>query len=247
MYIYICVLKTQIWFQTYQNLGSKIFRGPDTHHPIRGTLIGTKKYVLDKTKVYLTSTEQIYKNKQASFAFICTFKDIVKAFGGTWMEPEWARSCFIHPESKAYTLEQDESKSLSIPKIIQKLTDSTFFPTKYTVRAKAARQLHEIIGHPNDFVLCKSLDNANLLGTHLTSVEAKYAKIIIGQCIACQQGKMKAPSAPTSMSQPPLHVDIYPTPTSIVDDYVLMINVITTIFHQESFYITLIHAVLVEK
>jgi len=84
---------------------------------------------------------------------------------------------------------QDDSNSLSMPEIIQKLTDPTFFPTKHRVRAEVARELHEIIGHPNDFVLCKSLDNAKLLGTHITSVDVKNANIIIGHCIACQQGK----------------------------------------------------------
>ena len=51
----------------------------------------------------------------------------------------------------------------------------------------------------------------------------------MGPCCACQQGKMKALSAPTSMSQPPLtigakiHVDIYPIPTSIGgNNFILM-------------------------
>ena len=122
-----------------------------------GTLIGTKKkvLVLDQTKIKLISTEQIFKNKEASFAFmhehnlvlfndqvrlilratnrgdgsyVCISKDLVKAFGDTTHGPE-ARFCFIHPESKAYTL-QDESNSLSMHEITKKLTDPTFFPTK---------------------------------------------------------------------------------------------------------------------
>ena len=50
-------------------------------------------------------------------SYICTSKDLVKAFGDTTHGLE-AMSCFIHPESNAYTL-QDESNSLSMPKNLQ--------------------------------------------------------------------------------------------------------------------------------
>jgi hypothetical protein len=111
----------------------------------------------------------------------------------------------------------------------QLLAENTFFPTKDRVRARAARDLHNSIGHPNDHVLCKALDNSNLLGTHVTSLDVKNAAIIMGSCIACQQGKMRAPSAPTSISQPAasiganIHIDIYPIPTSIGgNNFILM-------------------------
>ena len=97
---------------------------------------------------------------------VCPSKDLVKAFADTTHGPE-ARSCFINPESKAHTLE------LSMVEIIQKYTDPKFFPIKDRVRSIAVRELHEIIGRPNDFVACKFLDIANLIGTHLTSVNVK--------------------------------------------------------------------------
>ena len=76
----------------------------------------------------------------------------------------------INPESKASTSDPDESNSLTMLNNIQKLTNPTFFLTKGRLRAKSARELHEIIGNQNDFVLCISLDDANLLSTFFQKI-----------------------------------------------------------------------------
>ena len=93
--------------------GVKDFFGTRHAQFYSGTLIGTKQkvFVMDQAKVNLISTEQIFKNKQASFAlinehnlllfndqvrpipratnpgdgsYICTSKDLVKACSDTW-------------------------------------------------------------------------------------------------------------------------------------------------------------------
>jgi hypothetical protein len=69
--------------------------------------------------------------------------------------------------------------------------------------------------------LAAALKNNNLEGTHLTAQDVRNAAAIYGPCIACLQGKMKAPREPTSTAPlataigEKIHCDILPIPTSI--------------------------------
>jgi hypothetical protein len=170
-------------------------------------------------------------------SYVCTSTALVKAFGDTSNTTN-AQFISIHdksPDTRAYTFNETSasapSNSLTLTEIVQGLTDPTFYPTKDRVRAKAAIELHAILGHPNDFVLFKALDNANLLWTNITAIDIKNASAILGACTACQQGKLRAPTAHTSTSQPSttiggnVHVDIYPIPTSIGGNNFILMSV----------------------
>jgi hypothetical protein len=60
-------------------------------------------------------------------------------------------------------------------------------------RAVEARDLHNRMSHPSDKVLIRALDNGNIKNTELTSQDVRNALQLLGPCVPCLQGKMRAP------------------------------------------------------
>ena len=79
------------------------------------------------------------------------------------------------------------------------------FTREQIIRAKEARHLHSRLGHPSDSSLCMMLDNGGLIGTHLTSVDVRNGRAILGPCEACIIGKRRNPSLYNSLSAPATH------------------------------------------
>jgi hypothetical protein len=89
-------------------------------------------------------------------------------------------------------------------------------------RAKEAQLLCGQFGHPGPKYLQQALDHGLLGPTHLSANDHKNAVSMFGPCIACLEGKMKEPRAPTSNSEPArtiggmIHVDLIPLPASSI-------------------------------
>jgi hypothetical protein len=69
-------------------------------------------------------------------------------------------------------------------------------------RAAAAWKLHSKLGHPSREILSSALDHNVLQDVFLTSKDLSAAYDIYVSCDACVEGKMIAPSEPTSKSAP---------------------------------------------
>ena len=65
-------------------------------------------------------------------------------------------------------------------------------------RGEEAREFHRKLGHPSDAVLGPGLDSGCYRETDLTSADLRVARMTLGQCDACVEGKMTAPAEPTS-------------------------------------------------
>jgi hypothetical protein len=80
-------------------------------------------------------------------------------------------------------------------------------------RAQQAFNLCRLLGHPSDQALISLLGNGNMIGTALTSQDLRTARHLFGPCPACVEGKMQAPSLPSSLTPPAtkigerLHID----------------------------------------
>jgi hypothetical protein len=158
-------------------------------------------------------------------AYICTAKDLVEAFGDhspTRTELHWADapvnlSHSTH-EVTAFLMDEDDDNPWSMPAVPE---EEIFLSAQQKERAKEARELHNALGYPGDKALCKALENGNLVPTRVTCQDVKNAKLLLGPCIACLQGKMRAPAEKSSDSPPAekigdnVHMDIIPVPTSI--------------------------------
>jgi hypothetical protein len=81
-------------------------------------------------------------------------------------------------------------------------------------RALEALQLCRLLRHPGDESVVNALNNGIFTTTHLTSQDLRNARAIYGPCSACREGKMLAPTEPTSISEPSrgignkLHTDL---------------------------------------
>jgi hypothetical protein len=69
-------------------------------------------------------------------------------------------------------------------------------------KAKDAYNLCALIGHRRDQAVILGLDNGSLGPTHLTSQDLRNIRREWSSCIACMEGKMKAPSEKTSNTEP---------------------------------------------
>ena len=67
-------------------------------------------------------------------------------------------------------------------------------------RGREAREFHFKMGHPCDATLGGGLDGGCYAGTDLTSADLKVANMVLGPFEACIEGKMTAPSEPSSKS-----------------------------------------------
>lgn len=70
------------------------------------------------------------------------------------------------------------------------------------VRAREAYNLCALMGHPGLRSLCATLDAGAFPDCHLTSQDAKNARDIFGKCTGCVEGKIIAPRATASKTQP---------------------------------------------
>jgi len=83
-------------------------------------------------------------------------------------------------------------------------------------RAKAARDLCNLLGHPGQQAMIEGLNNGAYGLTHLTGQDVRNALNRFGPCPACLEGKMHAPSFKPSLTPPAtnigehLHVDLIP-------------------------------------
>ena len=83
-------------------------------------------------------------------------------------------------------------------------------------RAAEAYDLCAKLRHPGDQAVIAALDGGCFGSIHLTAQDFRNARRIFGACLACAEGKMRAPSAPVSQSEPAravgehLHIDILP-------------------------------------
>ena len=81
-------------------------------------------------------------------------------------------------------------------------------------RAKAARKLHECLGHPSDVRLKQTMSNGKLTNCHLTPRDVDRARELLGECAACIAAKAAAPKAHSSLTEPAskvgerVHVDV---------------------------------------
>jgi len=83
-------------------------------------------------------------------------------------------------------------------------------------RAKSARDLCNLLGHPGQQAMIEGLNNGAYGLTHLTGQDVRNALSRFGPCAACIEGKMHAPSFRSSQSPPAtsigehLHADLIP-------------------------------------
>jgi len=86
-------------------------------------------------------------------------------------------------------------------------------------RAKRAFDLCSLMGHPSDQALINTFDNGSFTHLDLTSEDFRNARALFGPCLACLEGKIKAPSSKPSTTPPAsaigehLHVDLLPLTT----------------------------------
>jgi hypothetical protein len=85
-------------------------------------------------------------------------------------------------------------------------SDRVHFTKEEQQRAKAAWNLHSRLAHPSREVLTSALDHNVFHDNFLTSRDLAIAYDIFVSCDACVEGKMIAPSEPTSSSAPALSV-----------------------------------------
>jgi len=76
------------------------------------------------------------------------------------------------------------------------------FSREQIARAKEARLLHSLLGHPSDSALVTAVDNHALAGTNVTSADIRNAAALLGPCEACIMGKRRNPSMHPSMAPP---------------------------------------------
>jgi hypothetical protein len=82
------------------------------------------------------------------------------------------------------------------------------FSAEERSRAQQAFNLCRLLGHPSDQALISLLDNGNMMGTALTSQDLRTARHLFGPCPASVEGKMRAPSLPSSVTPPATKIGI---------------------------------------
>lgn len=105
----------------------------------------------------------------------------------------------------------------------------------YTVeernRALEAWKLCALWGHPGYTSIMRDLDNGTRTDTHLTSRDVKVGLKLYGPCTACMEGKMKAPTEPTSITPPAqdvgehLHADLIPLKAPSIGGNIVLLAV----------------------
>eukprot|EP01033_Poteriospumella_lacustris_P017855 gene17856-12799_t len=109
-------------------------------------------------------------------------------------------------------------------------------------RALQASKLCALWGHPGQDVIIRDLENGCRDGMHLTSRDYRNALELYGPCVACLEGKMRAPSKPASQSAPEptvgghLHADLIPLKTTSLGGH----HVLLAAVDERSSYLTLI-------
>jgi hypothetical protein len=68
-------------------------------------------------------------------------------------------------------------------------------------RAKCARELHQMLNHPNDKDLCKGIENGCYLDCTVTTRDVQLAQQILGPCTDCIAAKMTAEPSPPSTNE----------------------------------------------
>ena len=71
-------------------------------------------------------------------------------------------------------------------------------------RARAARQLHELLGHCSDASLRAALSSGQYSDHNVTARDVTNAADILGPCTACLEGKMTAPPEPSNEETEPV-------------------------------------------
>ena len=69
-------------------------------------------------------------------------------------------------------------------------------------RAAGYREWHNNNGHPSDYAAAQAFRNGSMRNCHFTVQDIRNAKILLGPCPACTEGKMTAPSKISSLSAP---------------------------------------------
>jgi hypothetical protein len=98
-------------------------------------------------------------------------------------------------------------KNMVLEPVVNGYSFDLILTTEQRERAKRARLVHCILGHPCDDVLCQGLDNGvyqDLGG--LTGEDVKNAEKMLGPCEACVEAKMVAPEEPPSDHPPATRV-----------------------------------------
>jgi hypothetical protein len=76
------------------------------------------------------------------------------------------------------------------------------FTAEERTRAAEVHPLCARLGHPGFKALRRALDNGNYSDCHLTSTDVRNAKALYGKCLGCLEGKINAPKAIASKSEP---------------------------------------------
>jgi len=84
----------------------------------------------------------------------------------------------------------------------RRATVERHFSREQIARAKEARLLHSLLGHPSDSALVTAVDNHALAGTNVTSSDIRNATALLGPCEACIMGKRRNPSMHPSETPP---------------------------------------------
>jgi hypothetical protein len=99
-------------------------------------------------------------------------------------------------------------------------------------RAHEAFNLCALLGHPGEDKIITDLDNNTYPNNYLTSKDVKNAEELYGPCLPCIEGKMTAPSEPTSLTPPAseigehLHADLLPLSSESIGGNVWILFVI---------------------
>jgi hypothetical protein len=98
------------------------------------------------------------------------------------------------------------------------IADPVLFSAEQRKRAEDAYLLCAKLGHPNSESIIAALNNNIFPGTTLSGQDVRNSIALFGPCPHCIEGKMRAPSEPSSNSQPAsaigeiIHIDYIPLP-----------------------------------
>lgn len=144
--------------------------------------------------------------------WVITYKELLKY--------EEARSAKAYPAAQT----QQVGQALQLPQDHHTVEERN--------RALEAWKLCALWGHPGYTSIMRDLDNGTRTDTHLTSRDVKLGLKLFGPCTACMEGKMKAPTEPTSTTPPAtdvgehLHADLIPLKATSVGGNTVLLAVL---------------------
>lgn len=129
-------------------------------------------------------------------------------------------------EGETVPVEEETNFTPITEKTVPSIERVTHFTAEEIRRASRARDMCRLLGHPGTEKLATALDHGNYPATELTSDDVRNAQKILGDCIACVEGKMKADPTPKVSTFPPpkeigeqLNCDIIPLKNTTIGGY----------------------------